>query len=181
MPGMLVCQVNWNHTAIPLHLPAVRLHTIHVGPEPAHPFGRKGLALASAWEQLRTPSSIGMLILDGDVVIDPHDLLMMFRAVTAEPDAVHAAPARLWPKSTMRAAWVWSVFDGTPTQELPEHPTNTSFCCTFLPKRLIDRCIRYGLKKQRFPGVDTFVSAQAVSAGIPIRIVRDAAPKHLHY
>ena len=179
MPDIVFVRVDWDRTAFALPLPGCRMHTLHVDPEPAHPFGRKGLALARAWEQLRTPAASGMLILDGDVAVDLCDLAEMLAAINGEPDAVHAAPARLWPRSTGRTGWVWSVWDGEATQELPEHPSFTTFCFTYLPRRLVERCIAKGLPQQRFPHVDTFVSAQAMASGVPIRVVTRCAPKHL--
>jgi hypothetical protein len=179
MPDIVFVRVDWDNQAFPLPLPGIRMHHLHVDPEPAHPFGRKGLILASAWEQLRTRTASGMLILDGDVAIDPLDLGAMLNAITRDPDVVHAAPARLWPRSTGRISWVWSVWDGKQSQELPKTPTFTTFCFTYLPRPLLTRCVKAGLKRLRFPHVDSFVSAQAVAAGIPIRIVPDATPKHL--
>jgi hypothetical protein len=179
MPDIVFVRVDWDNQAFSLPLPGIRMHRLHVDPEPAHPFGRKGLILASAWEQLRTPSATGMLILDGDVAIDLYDLSVMLAAINKDPAVVHAAPARLWPRSTGRTSWVWSVWDGEQSQELPETPAFTTFCFTYLPALLLARCVRAGLKQQRFPHVDSFVSAKAAAAGIPIRIVPDAAPKHL--
>lgn len=179
MPEVVMVRVDWDRQAFPLHLPGARMHTLHVSPEAAHPFGRKGLALSSAWDQLATKDASGMLILDGDVAIDLLDLAVMFGSVNTEPGAVHAAPARLWPRSTGRSSWVWSVWDREQSQVLPLAPRFTTFCFTYIPRALIRRCQDKGLALHRFPHVDQFVSAQAVAAGIPIRVVADATPKHL--
>jgi hypothetical protein len=96
MAQIICIRLDWNHTAIPLRI-ASKYFTLHVAPEPAHPFGRKGLALAGAWHQLTGPDIAGMLILDGDVAIDPHDHHHMLAAIDKDPhDTIYTA-SRRWP------------------------------------------------------------------------------------
>jgi hypothetical protein len=177
----LVCvRMDWDRTALTYKLPA--FYTIRLGPEPAHPFGRKGAALAGAWRQLSGSSTDGMLILDGDVAIDLLDLAAMKASVHVEPDAVHIAPVRLWPASTREKSWVWAHWEDQMTQEsdVPS-PRRFSFCFTYLPRRLIGSCIRAGLEDWTFPHVDRLVSLQARKDKIPVRVVDGCSPRHLHF
>jgi hypothetical protein len=114
-------RVNWDRTAPPFHMPgAVRWFDLHVGPEPGYPFGRRGLAIARAWEQLGNRKDAGMLMMDGDVAIDPLDLAAMGDAIAQTPKMVLVGPVRLWPASTMRESWVWGHWKAPhgPTQEM---------------------------------------------------------------
>jgi hypothetical protein len=176
----IVCvRADWDRTAIPLKLPA--FHTIHLTPEAAHPFGRKGLALAGAWRQLAGRTTDGMLILDGDVAADLLDLAAMRAAIHVEPAAVHTAPVRLWPASTHQPSWVWAHWDHEMTQEENPAPRRFSFCFTYLPRRLIDSAVRAGLEGWTFPHCDRLMSLQAERDKIPVRVVAGCTPKHLHF
>jgi len=159
----------------------VRLHQLSYGPEPGYPFGRRGLAIASAWDQLRTGAAAGMLLLDADVAVDPWDFAAMLAAVDREPDAVHTAPIRVWPASTTRGAWTWGHWAGQPSQDPCADPEYFSLSFTYLPERLVASCVKAGLRKWTFPIVDSRISEQARAARIPARVVDQAAPKHLHY
>ena len=175
-------RVIWNGSAGEFRMPGARWFDLHIGPEPGYPFGRKGLALDGAWRQLRNRQCAGMLILDGDVVIDPADYAAMLEAVHGEPSAVHVAPVRLWPASTMRESWVWGHWCGAgPSQELCLAPSRWSFGFTYLPRRLLYAAHRAGLQKWAFPGVDLRMSQTARNTGIPARVVQECQPKHLHY
>jgi hypothetical protein len=180
MAVLLCVRVDWDRTALPLPL---RYHRLRVDPEPGYPFGRKGRQLAAAWRQLAGPEFDGMLILDGDVMIDPADHQAMLAAIDERPGIVHTAPARIWPASTKRPGWVWSHWAGTgPSQIIDTDDVDWfSFCYTYLPAELITRCIRAGLRGWRYPGVDMQVSQQARAAGIPVNVVLDCTPKHLHW
>src|SRR5512146_2566976 len=89
----LICvKVAWRgQTVASLEQP---FHLIEVNPEPAHPKGRKGLVLASAWRQMANDKDVGMLIVDGDVVIEPTDLSTMIGHVLSDVRAVWTAPTR---------------------------------------------------------------------------------------
>jgi hypothetical protein len=172
-------RVDWDRTAIPLKLPA--FHTIRIAPEPAHPFGRKGLALAGAWRQLSGNKTDGMLILDGDVAADLIDLAAMRAAIHVKPEVVHTAPVRLWPASTHQPSWVWAHWDREMTQDENPAPRRFSFCFTYLPRALIGACIKAGLETWTFPHVDRLVSAQAEREKIPCEVVDGCSPRHLHF
>jgi hypothetical protein len=176
----IVCiRVDWDRKAIPLRI--VRYHAVHVLPEPGYPFGRKGLALAGAWRQLSGPKMDGMLILDGDVAIDPLDHAVMFTAIGDEPDAVQVAPVKLWPISTHRKSWVWGHGQGDYSQLGMDEPDVFTFSYTYLPRALIEACIEAGMEDWTYPGVDRHVSEVARESGIPVRVVWDASPKHLNF
>ena len=180
MARVVEVRVVWHGEALPL-CPAV-FRDIHIGPEPGYPFGRKGLALAGAWRQLGDGAD-GMLILDGDVAIDPADLLTMRRAIDAEPGAVHTAPARIWPKSARRPDWTWAHWsEAGPSQQLEVDGVRWfSFCFTYLPRYLLTSLCRSGLAGWQFPCVDGSVSRRAQRLGVPVRVVADCWPVHLHY
>lgn len=183
---VLICRVIWDPHPVrfPLRIHGAVIREVHIAPETAWPAGRKGLVLESAWKQLGT-DAVGMLLLDGDVVIDPHDLLMMMTAIVSEPAAVHTAATRIWPVSKGDIpGWVWSHWSGKPTQDLGKAsagPDFFSFGFTYIPRAVMDAAIRSGLRSKVFPHVDQHVSATAVKAGVPIRIVRDCMPKHMNY
>jgi hypothetical protein len=183
MAQIICVRLNWNHTAMDLRM-ASKFFTIDINPEPAYPLGRKGLVLASAWNQLTDPQVTGMLILDGDVAIDPLDHEHMLRAIDKEPhDAVHTAPVRLWPTSTHHGTWVWGHGrNGRYSQEDTDDGIDSfTFCYTYLPRQLIEACIESGLPAWAYPRVDRNVCRQARALAMPVHVVRDAQPKHLNY
>jgi len=178
-------RVIWDahHIKFPLRIAGANIKELHIAPEPAHPFGRKGLALASAWKQLATDAMAGMLLLDGDVMIDPHDYMMMLGAIHTEPAAVHIGPSRLWPASKNDLqGWAWGHAKlGVFSQELEMEPDFFAFNFTYLPRRVVELAIGKGLKTWQFPDVDRSVSRVAREAKIPMRVVKDCFPKHAHY
>jgi hypothetical protein len=182
---MLFFRLIWDghHTWFPLRLAGVNMKELHVVPETAHPFGRKGLALAGAWLQLADDATAGMLILDGDVAIDPWDYVTMYDAIQKEPDAVHIAPVKLWPVSRNgQESWAWAhCRNGQFSQVLERDPDFFSFNFTYVPRRVVELAIRAGLKNEQFPNVDRAVSRAARNAGVPMRVVELCQPKHLHY
>jgi hypothetical protein len=183
MAEIICIRLNWNHTAMPLRM-ASRFFTLDVNPEPEYPFGRKGLALTGAWNQLTSSDVAGMLILDGDVAIDPNDHEHMLRAIDKEPDdVVHTAPVLLWPTSTHHGTWVWGHGrNGRYSQEDTDEDLDTfTFCYTYLPRTLIESCIEHGLAAWTYPRVDRNVCRQARSAGMRVHVVREARAKHLNY
>jgi hypothetical protein len=175
-------RVVWDKQAVPFRLPGIRMFDLHVGPEPGYPYGRKGLALLGAWRQLRTEHCTGMVVMDGDVVIDPLDTAVMLETVGRYPDDVWTAPVRLWPASTQRESWVWGHWNGQgPSQQPCADPTFFSFCFTYIPRRVIDQAASMGLDRWTFPGVDRRMSLAARAARVPVRVVDGCTPKHLHY
>ena len=183
MAQIICIRLDWNHTAMPLRI-ASKFFTLEVNPEPAHPFGRKGLALAGAWDQLAGPDIAGMLILDGDVAIDPLDHKHMIKAIDDEPHMlVHTAPVVLWPVSTHLENWVWGHGRNSRySQDDGEEDLDMfTFCYTYLPRKLVESCIEHGLARWTYPHVDSNFCKAARSIKMPVHVVRDARPKHLNY
>jgi len=180
-PSIACVRIDWDRTAIPM--PQRTFYTLRIDPEPGYPFGRKGYSLAGAWAQLsaEVPGMLGMCVLDGDVALDPADMEAMFRAAANDQKSVHTAPVRLWPVSTKRPDWHWGHWTGEPSQEDKDNPVWFSLCFTYLPRALIDQCIRAGMKRWTYPGVDKRIAAQAQRLGIPVKVVRAARPVHLNY
>jgi hypothetical protein len=181
VPSILCVRLNWNHTAIPLPI-ASRFYTLHVAPEPEYPFGRKGLGLARAWQQLAAPDAAGMLLLDGDVAIDPLDYDAMLAAVDKRPGIVHTGQVRLWPVSTRLDAWVWGHGRDGYSQRGGTAGLNTfTFCFTYLPRALVEHCIGQGMEEWQYPHVDKNTYEAARELGLAVSLVADAQGKHLHY
>jgi hypothetical protein len=175
----VVCiRVVWDRAAIPLALRG--FHTVHVGPEPDWPFGRRGAAMAGAWRQLGGRAD-GMLVLDGDVAADPLDKVAMFAAIEEDHRVVHVAPVRLWPASTHRHSWVWGHGRGDFSQEDTDDPDLFTFSFTYLPLRLIETCIRAGMAGWHYPHVAERMRVESQRMGMVVRVVRAAAPKHMNY
>jgi hypothetical protein len=183
MAQIICIRLNWNHTAMPLGM-ARKFFTLEVNPEAAYPFGRKGLALAQAWKQLAIPDTAGMLLLDGDVAIDPLDQEHMLKAIDKEPhNVVHTAPVILWPVSTHLEYWVWG-HGGNGRYTQVDNNTDLdmfTFCYTYLPRKLVESCVENGLAQWTYPTVDYNVCKEAKSIKMGINVVRDAKPKHLNY
>lgn len=185
MAQVALVRLDWDRTAVPLRA-ARDFFTLHIGPEPAHPFGRKGLALKGAWCQLGNNGpepAAGMVILDGDVAIDPGDIAAMLAAIIAEPGVIHVAPVKLWPVSTKLPYWTWGhgLHAEGLTQTDHDNPDFFSFCFTYLPRAVIEACIKAGMDRWAFPHVDEQAQVQAGKLGIPVRVVRSAHPVHLNY
>jgi hypothetical protein len=177
MADVICVRVCWNGTELPLRLS--RFHKLHVSPEAEHPFGRKGLALASAWNTL-APAADGMLILDGDVAVDPYDVAVMMQAIDAQPLSVLVAPVKLWPASTHLKNWVWGHGINAYSQEDADEPNLFTFSFTYLPRLLIEDCIRVGMASWTYPNVDKRVCARAQANKCTVRIV-ECFPTHVNY
>lgn len=192
---LLMCRMTWKgHTTGPNH---PHLTQYDVVPEPGWPVGRKGLMLTEMWRQLSKPTSEGMLINDGDCVIDGYDFTAMVWSVGQARTDVHVAPVRLWPKATGYPDWVWghrhepllagdgSVDIGVQMKDWQtdvDDPVMFSFNFTFIPRRLMEAAIERGLAEQIFPHVDEFMWMVARDEGIPVRTVRyGCAPKHMNF
>jgi len=172
-----------HHVRFPLRIAGVNIKELHVVPETAHPFGRKGLALAGAWKQLAEPDMSGLLILDGDVAIDPYDYMMMYVAIQKDPAAVHIGPTKLWPISKMDLdGWAWGHCRGNVWGQLMElNPDFFAFNFTYIPRRVIELAIAKDLKGKQFPHVDQHISRVAREAGVRMNVVEECSPKHMHY
>lgn len=173
-------RVVWNNES-----PATRglgYRDLHVNPEPSFPFGRKGLAFQRAWEDIGLSNeSVGMLILDGDVAIDPMDNRGMHDHIWNDPNSVWVAPARIWPVSHLGNAWTWGHGKGVFTQEDVIDPDMFSFCFTFLPAALMNYAIQEELAEWVYPEVDKQMWETARKYNFQVRVARDCAPKHMHY
>ena len=180
---VILVRVDWDRTAIQLGRLPGRWHTLHLGPEPGYPFGRKGAELLAAWQQVQmSRQEAGMVLLDGDVAIDPVDYRAMMACITSDPEAVWTAPARLWPRSTQYpGGWYWAHHRGEASQDECDNPTVFSFCFTYLPRRLLTACRQAGMAKWTFPTCDSQVTQVAARERIKVGVVRGASPKHLHY
>jgi hypothetical protein len=183
--GLLFLRLIWDghHIHFPLRLHGVNMKELHVAPETSAPFGRKGLALASAWTQLVEDDMSGLLILDGDVVIDPFDYHIMYTAIEKEPDAVHIAPVKLWPASKSDInGWAWGHCKNNHfTSVMTLDPDFFAFNFTYVPRRVVELAIKAGLKNWQYPQVDRMMSRTARQAGVPMRVVEACQPKHLNY
>lgn len=178
---VILMRLNWDRTALPGLCPP-GFYTTHVTPSDDHPYGRKGLVIASAWRALSDDGMAGLVILDGDVAIDPADVGAMLAAVEDDPGAVHVAPVRLWPVSTKAAGWVWGHGRAnTFTQRDLEHPDCFGFGFTYLPRELIEASLDAGLEDWGYPGVDARVGDVGRKLKIPVRVVRGASPKHINF
>ena len=150
MANIICVRPIWDREALPMprklqyrrgdRLHPVKFFPVHVGPEPDHPVGRKGHVLARAWEQLRgSPPADGLLILDGDVAVDPEHTRAMIEAIDSDCTRVWTAPVRIWPVSTHRQDWVWAHWEDHASQELDMFPRYFSFSFTYLPAGLVDK------------------------------------------
>lgn len=183
MAQILCVRLNWNHTAIPLGM-SKAFYSLEINPETAYPFGRKGLALTSAWQQLETSDIAGMLLLDGDVAIDPLDHMHMLDAIDHDSTIIHTAPVYLWPVSTHVAQWVWGFGQNGRYSQRDyggENLDTFTFCYTFLPRKLISAAIEAGMAEWQYPKVDKSMCKLSKKLGIAINVVWEADAKHLNY
>jgi len=185
--NFVFCRLIWEKSGppFPFHMPRTRWHDLYLCPEPGAPFGRKGRAVEGAWKQLAERGTNGLLLMDGDVVIDPLDFAGMLTAIAQAPELVHVAPARLWPASTQQDSWTWAHWaDGHgQTQHWTDTPDRFSFNFTYLPRKLIVRAMQHKppLNTWQFPNVDQRMSQVAKECGIKAKVVPNCWPKHLHY
>lgn len=196
MTRFIFCRLIWDHQVEALRhfrMPGARWFDLHMGPEPGAPLGRKGRVLDAAWRQLRERETAGLLLLDGDVAIDPLDFAAMQAAIGNDPGGVHVAPVRLWPQSTQREDWSWAHWDEGHglTQQWSDTPGRWSFNFTYVPRAVMNaassRGIEAGPRRRlklaawEFPTVDMNMNKVAKDCGIKAKIVEDCHPKHMHY
>lgn len=159
---------------------------IDILPTNEYPLGRKGHTLVSVWNTCAEEHTVGMCILDGDVAIDPLDAALMHQAITQYKDDIHLAHVKIWPKSTGLSDWTWAERKwGTNTveewQKLRADVDTMSFGFTYIPRRLIEQCIREGMHTWVYPNVDFNVGRVAREMKIKFRIVEGAYPKHVNF
>jgi hypothetical protein len=182
MAEIICVRMNWNRTAPSINVPG-EFYMLHVDPSAEYPFGEKGKTLAGAWKQLNPDNVMeGMLILDGDVAIEPIDLSNMLGAIHHHDGMVVVAPARIWPVSTKRKQWSWAHWATKPSQIMEtENIRWFSFNFTYLPKKLIEQALSDGLRSWTYPRVDMRFSESAFKSGIPVYVAENVHPKHLHF
>jgi hypothetical protein len=182
MAYIICLRVNWNNSSPSIPIPG-DFHILNYGPSPDHPFGEKGKALAGAWKQLDPENEMdGMLILDGDVAIEPLDLTNMLAAIHEHGNMVVVAPARIWPISTKRKDWSWAHWVNKPSQILEiENVRWFTFNFTYSPRKVIEQALNDGLSSWTYPRVDKRVADAAFKAGIAVYVATDVKPKHLHF
>lgn len=158
---------------------------LDIQPEQDYPTGREALRLSEAWLKICTEDIPGVLLLGCDVAADPDDLAAMQTAVFLQPLAVHTGLVKLWPASTGRREWMWSHRGGRLGH--PEagqldilHPAYFSLGFVYLPRRLMDLAFP-GYDHWRHGEMDVGLSEIALAVHIPIKVVYDATPKHLHF
>lgn len=168
-------------------------HDICVFPEPEHPKGRKGMTIYSAWRDMHGPDDAGLLILDGDVAIEPTDLNAMVQHVASDREAVWTAPVKLWPKSTHLPSWVWGHRrqppDGINQQDLMQFwqtdipdPDWFTFCFTYLPRSLVEAAYDAGIDTWKYPNVDKNMHELAKKLDYKVKVVRgDCHPRHINF
>jgi hypothetical protein len=168
-------------------------HDICVFPEPEHPKGRKGMTIQAAWRDMQGPDDAGLLILDGDVVIEPTDLNAMVQHIASDRDAVWVAPVKLWPKSTHLPTWVWghrkTPPDGASQQHIVQFwqqdvddPEWFTFCFSYLPRSLVEAARDAGMSEWKYPNVDKNMHELAKKLGYTVKVVRGGCvPKHMNF
>lgn len=178
----IVCiRENWDDTALKIPLPG-NFFTLNIRPSAEYPFGEKGKAIAGAWRQLSNNHVDGMLMLDGDVVIEPVDLSNMMAAIHTHDKMVVIAPARIWPKSTKRKRWVWAHWSSEASQDMEtENIRWFTFNFTYLPRKVIEQAVEDGLSTWTYPSVDKRMSDSAAKAGVPVFVAENVLPKHLNF
>jgi hypothetical protein len=181
MAEILCVRKSWNNTALNIPIPG-NFYLLHINPSADHPFGEKGKVLANGWRQLGNENMAGMLILDGDVAIEPGDLTNMLAAIHEHDKMVVVAPVRIWPKSTKRNSWVWSHWSDHGSQVMEtENVRWFTFNFTYLPRKVIEQALSDGLVDWTYPSVDTRMSKAAMRAEVPVYVAENVLPKHLHF
>jgi hypothetical protein len=181
----LFARFNWDHTAFPRlpRFPWITFKDIHISPSAEYPTGQKGLALERYWTgQNPNNDHVGLLIMDGDVIVDPLDVRFMLDAIENDPSRVYTAPIKLWitADNKMGAEWRWShQNDDGMSQDIIQYPRYFSFGFTWLPADLLDACVAGGLHRYIYPYVDAFVSDIAFKLDIQSTVIYNCEPKHL--
>ena len=157
----------------------LRMYEVQYGPSDEFPFGRRGMVMLRAWRRLSDPAMLGMLVQDGDVLVDPSDAAAMLEAIHAEPKCVITAPAKLW-RGKAEMPWTWAHWRGEASQEFEADPDFFCFNFTFLPRDLLEACAKRDMHKWAFPSVDTEMARVARDLGIPVRVCA-ALPKHMNW
>jgi len=106
---MLACrwlQLVWRRPEVSLPPP---IRPVLIPATTEHPRGWKGDVLRQAWQVYggRYP---GVVVLDGDVAIEPDSVLAMDLAIRSAPEDVWTAPVRAW-ASPIRDHYAWDLGD----------------------------------------------------------------------
>jgi hypothetical protein len=82
----------------------------------------------------------------------------------------------------MLEQWVWAHWETEPGQDIDYAARWFSFNFTYLPRALLEHCLKPGkLKTWTYPNVDASVARAARELGIPGRVVDGCFPVHLHW
>lgn len=182
MAEVICVRMNWDNSALSIRIPGA-FYTLRVNPSSEYPFGEKGKVLAGAWKQLDPDHKMdGLLILDGDVAIEPIDLTNMLAAIHHHDKMVVVAPARIWPISTKRSQWAWAHWSAKASQVMErENIRWFSFNFTYLPRQVIEQALSDGLINWTYPSVDKRMSDSAFKAGVKVHVAENVYPKHLNF
>ena len=182
LPPFVYIRLSWATHPYNMPQPRImgsRMFDIVYGPTDKYPAGRRGQVMLAAWEGYSDPATAGMLVQDGDTVIDPFDYAIMVTVLTEFPDCVVTSPVKLWRKADTDG-WVWAHWRGQASQNLTFDPDFFCFNFTYLPRRLLEACGKKGMRSWSFPTVDTRVARVARETGIPVRVAR-CTPKHMNF
>lgn len=126
-----------------------------------------------------------MILMDPDIVADPHDLKQMHHNVEAYPDTAQITEHILWPATTHHDDWVWAfgpVENGKAilTQNFMKHPQWIANGFTYWPRRLLDIALPH------MPYFDPLtedinLSRFARENGIIMRVITAPGVKHVHF
>jgi hypothetical protein len=173
-------RVIWNNQ--PPVTPFMGFRDLFINPEPEYPFGRKGLAFMRAWEEIGIPNEcVGILLLDGDVAVDPYDVEQMHVHLYSDVNSVWVAPIRIWPVSHLGANWVWGHGEDEFSQENVTNPNCFSFSFTYLPADLVNAMIVNRLEDWCYPMVDYQTHQLACELDCKVQVAHNCSPKHLHF
>ena len=174
--------MTWKGVSAPQFLNR-HFYQVDVFPEDGFPFGRKGKVFTDTWNQARNSAVKyqGMLVIEGDVLIDPHDYNQMLKAISTNVDAIWTAPVKVWPVTTKGKDWFWCHWSTDTSQTLDKYPLHFGYNFTYLPKQLIELAIEAGWDKWDYWTDDSEMPKIAMRNKIPVKVPEDCWPKHLHY
>lgn len=179
----LFVRFNWDHSALPydISIAGVTFKDLHIQPSARYPVGQKGMALAHYWNTMQLHRTYhGILILDGDVAIDPGDLSAMLTAIEEAPLSVLTTPMRVWYDG--REYWSHRGRDGELHNGPIQGPIHYfSFGFTYIPRELMTKAVNEGLALQVYPYVDEWLSKYAVKWNFAIELITGCYPKHMHF
>jgi len=176
-------RMTWKGSSAPQFLNR-HFYQVDVYPEPGYPMGRKGKVFADTWRQIpdnMKPKYDGMLVIEGDVLIDPHDYKQMLKSIESDVNAVWTAPVKVWPITSKFDDWFWCHWATMPSQTLDEYPLRFGYNFTYLPTKLIELAIDAGWENWDYWNDDSEMPIVAMKNQIKVKVPEDCYPKHLHY